>query len=98
MSLDKPELPLPRDQTGAGRDNLGIRYEGSVIPALLGLNPPPPATPTDRVFSYHGRPIEPDPVLRHHLNLPPLPDPYEERRRRAEAFRQLKESGKIIVW
>jgi hypothetical protein len=27
-----------------------------------------------------GHPSLADPVIRHHLNLPPLPDPYEERR------------------
>jgi hypothetical protein len=36
-----------------------------------------------------------DPVIRCHLNLPPLPDPYEQRRQAAEAFRKLRESGKI---
>jgi len=38
-----------------------------------------------------------DPVIRHHLNLPPLPDAYEERRRRAEHFQHLKDTGQIIV-
>jgi hypothetical protein len=38
-----------------------------------------------------------DPVLRHHLNLSPLPGAYEERRRCAEHHSRLKESGKIAV-
>lgn len=38
-----------------------------------------------------GRPELCDPVLRHHIGLPPLPDPYDEQRRRAEAGRKERE-------
>jgi len=36
-----------------------------------------------------------DPVLRHHLRLPPLPDPYEQRRLAAEAWQ--KERHKHVL-
>ena len=37
-----------------------------------------------------------DPVLRHHLRLPPLPDPYEVQRRRAEAWQKKRDKHVIF--
>jgi hypothetical protein len=126
---NKPELKMPRPGPVTGADNLGIRYEGSVLTGLLGVkqqlerqaaNSPQTGAqireiapggvtyvnPHSPIHYYHGVPIDSDPVyaaqraclggspgstdpvLRHHLNLPPLPDPYEERHRAAEAWQK----------
>jgi len=122
VSLNKPELKIPKTETGA--DELGIRYEGSVLNGLLGLKEKlerqavfsnetsaqireiaPGGVkyidPFAQTPSGHGYQLEPDlvyanqrsqlrhpsladPVIRHHLNLPPLPDPYDEIERRRE--------------
>jgi hypothetical protein len=72
------------------------------IPPEQFLNPgsDPRLTP-DPAYAYQRsqlpHPSLADPVIRHHLNLPPLPDPYEQRRQAAEAFEKLKKEGKIIT-
>ncbi len=59
----------------------------------------PERTTPDPVYAHQarqlGRPDLADPVIRHHLNLPPLPDPYEKARQRAEYWQ--KERHKHVL-
>jgi hypothetical protein len=134
MSADKPDLMMPKTDTG--RDNLGIQYEGPVLSGLLGVRqqlqrqavsspqtssqireiapggaayiPPEqfinpgkdPRLEPDPVLAYRrqelgNRPDLCDPVIRHHLNLPPLHDRYEELRRNAEHW--ARERSKHLI-
>ena len=111
--MPKPDPLTNRDELGiryegpvlSGQVGLNEHFERQAaslpIPSPI---PPYQGRPTepDPLYAYQRsqlpHPSLADPVIRCHLNLPPLPDPYEQQRKAAEAFENLKKEGKIKVY
>jgi hypothetical protein len=91
--LPEPEPPNPKSEP---------KSPGSDPGDINGLPPPPsahirhlPKFNEDHLLAVQRKELGDrahlcDPVLRQHIGLPPLPDPYEEERRRAEAWQKVR--------